>query len=174
LTGWISYALSRSFRVRDAVLTPFQYDRRHAVNIVLDYRLNSWLEAGVRWNFGTGFPYTPPVGLRPRIVTVNQNGQDRQVLQTDSQGRVIFDIDRGSEENRFSARLPDYHRLDIRLTAHADYWDLDWSFYLDIVNAYNNKNVLAYRFYVNDDITVGRSEVHMLPILPTLGLSVRF
>ncbi len=71
-------------------------------------------------------------------------------------------------------RLPAYHRLDLRLTAQADYWGLDWNFYIDVINVYNRNNILVYRFHIEDDLTIGRNEVSMLPLLPTLGVSVRF
>jgi len=172
--GWISYSFAKAERVRNAIITPFQFDQRHTVNVVVDYKLNSWLELGVRWRYGSNFPYTAPIGIKPRIVTVRQNGERMTTIQTDAKGNVIFDIDRGGEENRYSQRLTAYHRLDVRLTAGADYWGLDWSFYLDVINVYNHDNLLAYRYYIKDDLTLGTNKSYMLPLLPTLGLSVRF
>ncbi|MBM2839673.1 MAG: TonB-dependent receptor plug [Bacteroidetes bacterium] len=174
LSGWVSYALAKAQRLRNGITTPFRFDQLHTFNLVLDYKVNSWLDFGLRWRYGTNFPYTPAVGIKPRIIGVNQNGVTTHVIETDARGNVIFDIDRGGEGNKFSARLPAYHRLDIRLTAQADYWDLDWSFYLDVINVYNNENVLTYRQFINDDLSIGQSAVNMFPILPTLGFSVRF
>jgi hypothetical protein len=174
LSGWIGYSLARAERIRDGITTPFRFDQRHTLNLVLDYRLSSWMDVGVRWKYGTNFPFTPPIGLKPRVVTENQNGRQVHVIQADAKGDVIFDIDRGGEANRYSGRLPAYHRLDLRATAYADYWGLDWSFYLDVINVYNRSNLLNYRFYIKDDMTIGRGEVTMFPILPTLGFSVRF
>jgi hypothetical protein len=174
LSGWIGYSLAKAERVRDGVTTPFRYDQRHTVNIVLDYRLASWLDLGMRWKYGTNFPYTPPVGVSPRVVSETRNGTEVKILQTDANGNVIFDIDRGGEANKFSSRLPPYHRMDVRLSAYADCWNLDWTFYLDVINVYNRSNLLGYRFYLKDDLTIGQGEVTMFPILPTLGFSVRF
>ena len=67
-----------------------------------------------------------------------------------------------------------YHRLDVRLNAYADWWDLDWVIYLDVINAYNHSNVIGYDYYVNDDLTLGRETTTMFPIIPTLGFSVNF
>jgi outer membrane cobalamin receptor len=175
LSGWVSYAFAKADRIRDGITTPFKFDQRHTVNVVLDYRLNSWLDLGIRWRYGSNFPFTEPVGIKPRIVTVKRrDGQIEPVIQTDASGNVIFNIDRGGESNKNSGQLPPYHRLDMRLTAKADYWGLNWNFYLDVINVYNRENVLAYRFYITDDLKIGRSIVAMLPILPTLGFSVRF
>ncbi|MCZ6775777.1 MAG: TonB-dependent receptor [Ignavibacteria bacterium] len=174
ISGWITYALAKGERVRDNIITPFRFDQRHTVNVVVDYRITSWLDVGIRWRYGTNFPYTEPVGIKPRIATVTKNGREERVIETDINGDVIFNTDRGGEENRFSHRLPAYHRLDLRLTAQADYWGLDWNFYIDVINVYNRNNILVYRFHIEDDLTIGRNEVSMLPLLPTLGFSVRF
>jgi hypothetical protein len=107
-------------------------------------------------------------------VQVTQGGQTTPVIETDADGNVIFDLDLGSERDKYSGRLPEYHRLDVRMSAHAGYWDLDWTFYLDVINVYNHSNVLTYQQFINPDLTVGREPVTMLPLLPTLGFSVRF
>jgi hypothetical protein len=174
LSGWLGYSIAKAERVRGDITTPFRFDQRHTVNLVLDYRVNSWLGIGVRWKYGSNFPFTPPVGIEPRIISSTENGREVKVLQTDSKGNVVFDLNRDGDANRFSARLPAYHRLDLRVTAHAGYWGLDWDFYLDVINVYNRKNLLAYRYWIRDDLTIGRGETSMLPILPTLGVSVRF
>lgn len=174
LSGWIGYTLAKAERIRGEIRSPFRFDQRHTVDIVLDYRMNSWLSVGVRWKYGSNFPFTEPVGLTPRLVDATVNGVSRKVIEVDRGGNVVFDLDRGGEANKYSGRFPPYHRLDIRLTAKAEFWSLDWDFYLDVINVYNRTNVLNYRFNANDDLTVGRTAVGMFPILPTLGFSVRF
>jgi hypothetical protein len=75
---------------------------------------------------------------------------------------------------RFNSRKPIYHRMDIRLTALTDFWGLNWSFYLDVINVYNRKNIVGYDWYVTKDLALGRRPSTMFPILPTLGFSARF
>ena len=174
LSGWVSYAWSRATLTRNGITTPFRFDQRHAVNVVIDLRLSSWFSAGIRWKYGSNFPFTEPVGVTPRIVTTVVNGMEKKVVETDGRGRVIFDVDRGDDTHRYQASLPAYHRLDLRLTANAGYWGLDWDFYLDVINVYNHRNILSYSYYVNEDMTLGRTATSMIPILPTLGVSVRF
>jgi hypothetical protein len=174
LSGWVGYSLAKSERLRDGILTPFRFDQRHTIDIVLDVRIADWISMGIRWKYGSNFPYTPPLGFKPRIVTGASGVVGQKVIQVDRSGNVIFDLDRGGEANKYSARLPDYHRLDVRFTARADYWGLDWDFYIDVINVYNRANVLSYRFFANEDLSIGRTEVNMFPILPTLGFSVRF
>jgi hypothetical protein len=178
--GWISYALAFADRFRDNLTIPFNYDQRHTVNIVGDYKLNSWLDLGVRWRYGSGFPYTPPVGVKPRVVPLDESETtwaiQRETLLGD---KVIFSLDYGDEANQNASRLPAYHRLDFRLTAHFNTSYARWQIYLDIINAYNNQNVIAYQYDVVPDPEGGlpifkREAQGMLPIFPSIGVNLRF
>lgn len=178
-SGWLSYSLAYTNRIEYGRKSVFNFDQRHTVNIVLHYKINSWLDVGARWQYGSGFPYTEPVGIKPRIIYSDQDldgKPETPVIATRNlsggQQEVIFDIDFGN--NRLNSRKPPYHRLDVRLTSYADYWGLDWSFYLDIINVYNRKNVIGYDNFVTEDLTLGREPTNMFPIIPTLGFSVKF
>ena len=174
LSGWIGYAWARADRVRGDISRPFQFDQRHTVDVVLDYRVASWFDIGVRFKYGSNFPYTAAIGLTPRIVTVTQNGKQEKMIEVDAGGNVIFDVDRDGEANKFRAQLPAYHRLDVRLTAKAAFWEMNWTFYLDVINVYNHQNVLNYNYYQGDGYTLQRRAIGMLPIIPTLGFSAKF
>lgn len=89
-----------------------------------------------------------------------------------AEGQVIYDIDFGNQ--KFNSRKPAYHRLDIRLNFLADFWNLDWNFYLDVVNVYNRKNVIGYDWYITEDLKLDKKQNNMFPILPTLGFAVKF
>ncbi|MBT8382016.1 MAG: TonB-dependent receptor, partial [Ignavibacteria bacterium] len=180
LSGWVSYSLAFANRYENEKNFPFRFDQRHTVNIVLNYTINNWLELGIRWQYGSGFPLSQPRGIKPRIILEDQDLDgipETPVIATrknNSGGEetVIYDIDFG--DKKLNSRKPEYHRLDVRLNALADWWDLDWVIYLDVINIYNHSNVIAYDYYVTDDLALGRESTTMLPILPTLGFSVRF
>lgn len=172
--GWVSYAWAMSERYQRGKTTPFEFDQRHTVNLVGNVQVNSWLDLGFHWKYGSGFPYTPAVGVRPRILQQSVNGVMQPVVQTNQNGNVIFDVDRGGPENVNSERLPAYHRLDVRATAHTRFWGAHWAFYLDVVNLYNRSNLLNYRYFVNDDGTLGARATSMFPLLPTIGISAKF
>jgi hypothetical protein len=86
---------------------------------------------------------------------------------------VIYDVGYG-DRTRYNSRKPDYQRLDIRVSAYTRFWNADWNFYLDVINVYNYKNVVGYNYYVDKNLTLQRETNTMLPILPTLGFSVKF
>ncbi len=176
ITGWLGYTVAWANRYRDGVTFPFNFDQRHTVNLVLNYRVNTWLELGSNFQFGSGFPYTPALGYGPTVVlNADSTGAKSPGLATNVFGDVLFAIDRGGVSNINSARLPAYHRLDVRATMYADWWDLDWAIYLDVVNIYNRKNVLSRSYSVDKSTTnLLVRDVYMLPIIPTLGFSVRF
>jgi hypothetical protein len=182
ISGWISYAFAYANRFEDGIKLPFRFDQTHTFNFVLNYDFSNWFNVGLRWQYGTGFPYSEPVGVKPRIILEDQNGDgipETPVVSTrknysdpNVKGDVIFDVDFG--DNKFNSRKPAYHRLDVRFNFVTNFWNLDWVFYLDVVNVYNRKNVVNYDYYVNEDLTLGREQNNMFPILPTLGVSVKF
>lgn len=171
LNGWVSYSLAFANRFERGSVNPFVFDRRHTFNLVMNYKINQIWDLGVRWQYGTGFPYTEPVGVKPRIV----NGQvaTRGSFFDPTNQQVIFDV-AYADRTKYNSRKPDYQRLDIRISAAAYFWNLDWNFYLDVINVYNYKNVVGYNYYVDKELNLQRETNTMLPILPTLGFSVKF
>ncbi len=176
LSGWIGYSLAWANRYRDGITFPFNFDQRHTLNLVLNYRANSWLELGSSFQFGSGFPYTPAIGYYPVVVmNTDTSGVKQPAVASNVFGEALFSIDRGGVANINSARLPAYHRLDIRATVYTKWWNLDWALYLDVINVYNHSNILSRSFSVDkQNGTLKQRDVGMLPILPTLGLSVTF
>lgn len=184
LSGWISYALAYANRYEDQFTIPFRFDQRHTVNVVMNYMASSWLNIGLRWQFGSGFPYTKPKGIKPRITLEDSNLDGRPesaqiasrltFANNNARPEVIYNIDYGPDANRFDAYKPDYHRLDIRLTAYTGFWGLDWSFYIDVINVYNRKNVINFNYFITEDLTIDKRTTTSLPIIPTFGFSVKF
>lgn len=182
LSGWISYSLAFADRYELNEKLPFRFDQRHTINIVLNYEFNNWFNVGLRWQYGSGFPISIPSGIKPRIIYVDSNADgilDLPVIATrkpfgnpNAEGEVIYDIDFGNQ--KLNSRKPAYHRLDIRFNFLADFWNLDWNFYLDVVNIYNRKNVIGYDWFITDDLKLDKRQNNMFPILPTLGFSVKF
>ncbi len=180
--GYVSYTLAWAQRNVYGVWRPLAYDQRHTINISANYKINNWLEVAVKWRYGTNFPYSPPVGIQPRIISVHIDSviygthvdTTIGIIQTDRNNKVVFDIKRAQGSLINSRRLPPYHRLDIRATAYTKIWGLDWQFYLDVINVYNRTNILNYQFYVTQNLKFEKNPTSMFPILPTLGMSVKF
>jgi hypothetical protein len=184
LSGWISYSLAWANRYEDGLIIPFKFDQRHTINIILDYQATDWLTIGLRFQFGSGFPFTNALGIKPRIIMVDENADGIPETPEVATGRnytdpktspvVLYDIDFGGRINYFQGRKPDYHRLDLRFTFATYFWGNDWNFYLDIINIYNRTNVIAYDYFVTPDLKLGKKATGMFPILPTFGFNVKF
>lgn len=148
LYGWVAYTLQRSER-RDAPgedYRLFDVDQTHNVTVVAQYRFTPTWEAGVRWRFVTGNPYTPATGS---VI----DGDDLTYIRLNG------------ELN--SKRLPPFHSLDVRVDKHwiFDNWRL--TTYLEAQNAYNRENVAAVGY--NYDYTIAADQFD-LPIIPSFGL----
>jgi len=167
LYGWINYSLSKAVREWYGVQLPFRFDQTHTLNLVLNYRFLDWFEIGARWSYASNFPFTKPVGITPRI------SNDSLVINPLT-NQIIFNLDYGGDENRLSERKPAYHRLDLRFSAFANFWKTDWTFYLDIINVYNRKNILGYDYSLSSNLQIKQSTIGMIPFLPTIGISARF
>jgi len=165
--GWVNYSLSWADRTRDGLTQPFRFDQRHVVNIVMNYRFNKTFELGARWTYASNFPYTEPIGITPRV------NRDSLVVNPFTQ-QIIFNLDFGNDNNRLNANKPAYHRLDVRFSAYTNFWNTDWIFYIDVINAYNRKNVIGYDYDLTSNYEVKRSTIGMFPILPTIGINARF
>ncbi|MDY0279417.1 MAG: carboxypeptidase-like regulatory domain-containing protein [Salinivirgaceae bacterium] len=139
---------------------PTHFDRRHTINLVASYTFGKGLlwEVSGRWNFGSGFPFTPNQGFYESITFPNIYED-----YTTSQGylQVLY-----GETN--SKRLPTYHRFDINLkhTIHLGNKS-ELVFDVGATNAYNRDNV----FYVH---RIRNKTVNQLPIMPSIGMSITF
>ena len=77
------------------------------------------------------------------------------------------------EGEKNASRLPAYHRLDVGVSGSYPYrgWQIEPE--LQIVNLYNRKNVYI-RTYDMTKNPATYKDITMLPLLPTLGVTVRF
>lgn len=137
------------------------FDRRHNVNLVGTYAFGKKrnLELSVRWNFGSGFPFTPTQGYYPQVDFGNNFNYDYTTANANL-GYVPGDYN--------SRRLPDYHRLDVSLKwnyAISERMKLEIN--LGATNAYNRENIFYYD-------RVRNKRVNQLPILPNLNMSLKF
>jgi hypothetical protein len=117
---------------------------------VLSFRASSRWLFGAKWTYHSGSPYTPVIGNS----------------ETYPDGRVKPTY---GEVN--SRRLPAYHRLDLRADRRVERNTWAMNFYIEIINAYNRKNVSGYRY---DPDYTERETVYQLPLIPSFGVQVEF
>ncbi len=183
-TGWLTVSFLRASRTFPDFLSgldsapeityPPIFDRRVDVDLVLQRDLGRGLEAGLRWNFGTGLPFTRPLGtyryFSPRLLPGAGLDWDADPDEDGEGGDELYGV---VLSDRNASRYPARHRLDVSLR-----WKLERSWgrltpYVSVLNVYNRKNVLFYFYEYQRDPPI-RTGISMFPFLPTLGLEVSF
>ena len=159
---WGVYSYGYSHRWDGDTLYFPVFDRRHNVNLVGTYLFgkNKDLEVSIRWNLGSGLPFTPTAGF---YELENFSGGVTTDPTTTNQNEVTTLL---GEFN--SQRLPYYHRLDITVKKQFKFKNESLiEVVASVTNAYNRKNI----FYVN---RVTNERIYQFPILPSLGLSYKW
>jgi opacity protein-like surface antigen len=157
---WATYSLGYVKRDDGYQVYPTHFDRRHNVNFLVNYSLGRSWEIGVRWNYGSGFPFTLTQGFYGQYDLLD--GIDSEVLTDNPDLGIIY------SEERNSGQLPDYHRLDMSLKKTLEFSQhLRMEILLSVTNVYDRQNIFYF-----DRITYTR--VDQLPILPSLTVKVEF
>jgi hypothetical protein len=164
---WAVYSLTKSDRWVGNTTTgsllnyPPTFDRRHNINLVTSYsfgKKKNW-EANVRWNYGSGFPFTQTQGY---------------INQLNPQGNINYNFPEANGTLSYipatlnGGRLPDYHRLDIGIK-YRYHWNEKTTFEINAgaTNVYNRQNVFQV-----DRFTFKR--INQLPFLPNVNISFTF
>lgn len=159
---WGVYSLGKSTRW-DGFIEYFPvFDRRHNLNIVGSYAFGKKknLELNVRWNLGSGLPFTPTNGYyQPENFN---NGATTNITTSNSNNIGVL---LGAFN---SQRLPYYHRLDITVKKQHTFENkTELEITVGVTNSYNRNNI----FYVN---RVTNKTIYQFPLLPSMGVSYRF
>lgn len=172
-TGLISYHFSKSTRKFDNINGGneylYEYNRPHDLTIFLNRKITDKLSLSFVWNYQTGLPYTPVVG--------------RQII-IDPFTNEYYEAFIYGERN--SARMRDYHRLDIglRYETLSKKRELKTVWTFSIYNVYNRQNPIYYYYNNNSSPEIHRPENgfvklnlyqrSLFPILPSVSYKVYF
>jgi hypothetical protein len=158
---WLVYSLMYTDRFDGLMNYKPIFDRRHNVNAVVSYNFGKaqlW-QADVRWNFGSGLPFTQTQGFfeKPPL----NNGINSNYTNANGDLGIIYAQLNGG-------RLPYYHRLDVSLRRKFMFSErMTLDAVISCTNAYNRENI----FYFD---RINYKRINQLPILPTLGLAFSF
>ena len=159
---WGVYSLGKNTRWDGFSQYAPVFDRRHNINLVASYlfgKKKDW-ELNMRWNLGSGLPFTPNAGNYQSETF--QNGVTTNYV-TNNPASVTTLL--GSFN---SQRLPTYHRLDITFKKQVHFKNkTTMELIASVTNVYNRNNV----FYVN---RVTGKQIDQFPILPSFGMSYKF
>jgi outer membrane receptor for ferrienterochelin and colicin len=151
LTGWVSYAYSRTKLTdpQSGLTFVSDTDQRHTVNVYGSYRFSETWNLSSAWRYGSGEPVP---GFYRRV------GQDYFLAN-----------------ERNTTRLPVYSRLDLRL--NKAFLFKKWKLTLngELINALNHENLrfAGFEFFGNDGRVFGQLD-RVLPRLPSAGVVIEF
>ena len=158
---WTIYSLGKVERIGETQTYSPHYDRRHNVNVLINYQMGQSrdFELSFRWNYGSGFPYSPTASMTEMLDF--SNGINTDYISQNGTLTTIY-----GELN--SERLPNYHRLDISAKKRFDVGKRSiLEINLSVTNVYNRNNL----FYYN---RITSQRVDQLPIMPSLGITYTF
>lgn len=148
--GWVSAAYSETRRRNKKTREDFKYnyDQPWIVNMVSNHELNQDWTLGFKWRYQSGQLITPVLSA----AKTNAESPDKYVP-------VYGKLN--------SKRLPDIHKLDIRLDRNYQYkkWNMD--LYVEVLNVYNQANVSGYKY--NEDYT-DKEDITGLPTIVSFGI----
>lgn len=158
---WTVYSLGIVTRDDGIKTYSPHFDRRHNINFVTSYKFGkqaSW-KVDVRWNLGSGFPFTQTQGFYENITFSDGINTD----YTTANGELGIQY---AELNK--GRLPYYHRLDASISKKIKLGKrVNMDITASVTNAYNRENI----FYFN---RVKYERVNQLPIMPSVGANISF
>jgi outer membrane receptor protein involved in Fe transport len=180
----LAYTLGKAERTSYGRSYPFEYDRRHALSLVANWRARRRLDVAVTARVASGFPRTPVIGLRvaERADAGDADGDgDRAELVPwlDAAGLPVYTLDLGGVSNLAAGRLPTFARVDLRATFYPGGREGRWTLYLDVINVLNRDNAAQLDPRLEHEPGAERPRLVEeplggIPILPSLGVRFRF
>jgi hypothetical protein len=155
LTGWISYAWSRSLitvngpepwqKINLGITYPANYDKPHALNLVGNLKLSRRLSISSNLVYNTGRPITYPTGF----------------FYVNNMPVINYSL-----RNEF--RIPDYFRTDVALTIEGNLLKKKFAHGSWVFSAYNvtgRRNAYSIYFVNEDNVIKGyRLSIYGVPI----------
>lgn len=129
------------------------YDQRVTISAILEKRLSKKTMLKVKWYYGSGYPVLVPLSFAATeaVITDEEVAQYRQ------------------------DRYPSFHQLDLRLTRDVRLWGNRCQYYVELVNVYNQKNVIFYDWQGGDYQSLPQwKSYYGIPITPFAGMQVYF
>ena len=158
---WTVYSYGSISRKFNELIYSPNFDRRHNINFVASYNYGknkSW-KTDLRWNLGSGFPFTQTQGFYEQIsfsdgINTDYNSENGNL------GIIYSGLNEG--------RLPYYHRLDLSTSKNIKFnkkssLEISGS----ITNIYNRENI----FYFN---RIKNKRINQLPFMPSVGINFLF
>ncbi len=144
-TGWASYTLSWSVNQFGKIDNNKEfwspYDRRHVINLIGVFALNSNWRLSLNWQFMSGQPITIPTYC---YVVVNKNLIDNHTYINEDEPTLVWGYG-----TRNGSRMIPIHHLDLSINRNLDLKHFFGSFEIGCYNVYNRQNPYYYYGTIN-------------------------
>lgn len=130
------------------------HDRRHHLNVI-GRIVKGPYSLGIRWEYGSGFPFTRIEGFYNAI---DLSGADHSYHDAEGQVQILFD-------EPFRGLLPPYHRLDVTLERRIQTPRFAGTVQAGLLNAYDRNNIFYFDLFAT-------RRVDQLPLIPMIGIKL--
>lgn len=188
MTGWFAYSYSDTQHKFPSMNQGKYFEPRHSRNHTVNFVFNSDLgsifsgnlfgeaeKSNSKWMLGLNFVFSSgqPLTIPSSTYFVNDI-PDWSNIQNNNERLPNYKLYPGAIN---SYRLPNYVRLDLSLTYEKDYGSWSIAPYLQVFNIGNRKNLWFIDYIEKQEdnkITQEIEKVNMMPILPSLGVTIKF
>ena len=149
----VTRIIGQAGELAEGLSLPTPQDQRHTIYLDLNYRPNDRWTLSSAWHYRSGWSYT--------AIHVPGAGTG-----SGSGCYTVFD-------DIYGSRFPAYHRLDLRVNRHFSTARGRVSLYLDVINAYDRKNVSAYATSAKStagECSALHETFYWFGLLPALGV----
>ncbi|HEX5714675.1 MAG TPA: TonB-dependent receptor, partial [Thermoanaerobaculia bacterium] len=148
---WVNYALaSTEDQIRGAEVRR-QTDQPHTFNLYVDTLLGKNWNLSAAWRYHTGWPTT-------RVFAETVVGEEGEPELVPVLGKLNAE------------RLPSYHRMDLRASRDWQLRSSRLTFFVDLQNVYNRKNIGGFDLEVDEESIVAEPETWP-GFFPSIGIS---
>ncbi len=171
-TGWLAYTYSKSDRrfenLNNGEVFSAKYDRRHDISIVFIHKFNKKIDFSACWVFGSGYPYTLPIG---KYEMVNEGATNS--AENWNNNSVWFDETVFIYADRNTYRMRNYHRMDLGMNFKKQKKRGLRTWTISVYNAYNRQNPYYYFTKVKNN-NVKLYQQSLFPVIPSISYSFKF
>jgi hypothetical protein len=162
--GWLSYTYTDAQRMRAGVWQRFEFEQPHSLKLVAGFKWGA-NTIGIQFQLFSGNPYTQIVGA-----SCSANYDCSNPDTTRYSPRYSTD--------QYGARFPTSHRLDIRFSRKSVYKWGYFSWYIEIINIYNQQAASQQKWNYNKPYSESNPTLGVpdgaITIIPYFGLEWRF
>jgi outer membrane receptor protein involved in Fe transport len=178
---WLAYSYARAEDRLGGETVPRSLDQPHTAVLDLNFRLPREWNLNLAWRYHTGWPTTPvEARLLPAdgagLAGAQEDPDEPQEPEGPGEPEEPEEPELAAVFGRLnSERLRDFHRLDLRASRT---WRLRagrLTFFVDVQNLYDRKNLAGFDLAVDEEEgTVELEEEDWPGIFPSLGVLIEF